>query len=104
MVISENFIYVPGWDKRAPPNKNNNNNKQIYKYVYIYIYIDRYIFIGGIYLIIVTQIIFVFFLFILGYTQFRYKNTFKFVMTVLRYCNLRLSIVSKIVSYIYCVE
>ena len=21
MVISENFVYVPGWDKRTPPNK-----------------------------------------------------------------------------------
>ena len=21
MVISENFIYVPGWDERTPPNK-----------------------------------------------------------------------------------
>ena len=31
MVISENFIKVPGWDERTPPNNNNN--------IYIYIYI-----------------------------------------------------------------
>ena len=26
MVISINFILVPRWDERTPPNKNNNNN------------------------------------------------------------------------------
>ena len=26
MVISENFIQVPGWDERTPPNNNNNIN------------------------------------------------------------------------------
>ena len=31
MVISENFIYVPGWDEMIPTNKNNNNNNNIYR-------------------------------------------------------------------------
>ena len=25
-LISEKFIYIPGWDERTPPNNNNNNN------------------------------------------------------------------------------
>ena len=47
MVISENFIKVPGWDERTPPNKNNNknnNNNNIYIYkLYIINYIQLYI-------------------------------------------------------------
>ena len=30
MVISEIFIYVPGWDEMTQPTKNNNNNNNIY--------------------------------------------------------------------------
>ena len=35
MVINENFIYVPGWDERNPPNDNNNKNNNIW-YIYKY--------------------------------------------------------------------
>ena len=35
MVISENFIKVPGWDERTPPKKNNNNNNNIYNTIQI---------------------------------------------------------------------
>ena len=37
MVISDNFIKVPGWDERTPPNNNNNNNKNIHT-ITCYIY------------------------------------------------------------------
>ena len=40
MVISENFILVPRWDERTPPN----NNKYIYIYIYIYIYVYMYLY------------------------------------------------------------
>ena len=60
MVISENFILVPVWDERTPPNKNNNNNNNIYIYcihqlrsvlrsvilssIHIYIYMVNWLF------------------------------------------------------------